>query len=115
MPVDRPLDDAQRALLLDEAVTAVALEPGDLGVFDSGCLHFAANGLHWPVTGGMNAALYHSMLTRPLLAQLRAAARREAGGGDASGDEGDEDDAWAAGESLRPSDLLRELDAGGAG
>jgi len=97
VPMDRPLSPRQARLLEDPEVTLVLLQEGDLAVFDSGALHFASNGAE-----GLAGALYHGVITRPVVPRLRRAAA-SAGGSHAPSDD-------AYGEHLFAADLLRVVD-----
>jgi hypothetical protein len=74
VPTDRPLTPRQTRLLSDPDVTLALIQEGDLAVFASGALHFASNG-----GGGLNAALYHGMITPAAVPRLRLAAAEAAG------------------------------------
>jgi len=117
IPVDRPLDPYQEALLLDKDVSVLSIRQGDLAVFYSGALHFASNGLDDPSTGGLNGALYHGAVTQEVLPFLRnAAAEAEAavaahGSDDEGGDREDESFTPRQGmQAMRASELVREID-----
>jgi hypothetical protein len=98
VPTHGPPTDVQASLLNDPEVTLVLLRPGDLAVFHSGALHFASNGAE-----GLSAALYHGVITRPVLPRLREAAAAPGG----SAPEG----AYAG--HLFASDLLALVEARG--
>jgi hypothetical protein len=100
VPTDRPLTRRQARLLGDADVTLVLLSDGDLAVFDSGALHFASNG-----AGGLNAALYHGMITAGAVARLRLAAAKASGSADSA------DSAYR--NHLFASDLLRIVESRG--
>ena len=77
VPTDRPLRPAEASLLTDKDITLAALRPGDLMVFSSAALHFASNG-----ADGLNAALYHGLVSKAALPRLRAAAQQQAAEGE---------------------------------
>ncbi len=97
VPMDRPLSPRQARLLEDPDMTLVLLQEGDLAVFDSGALHFASNGAE-----GIAGALYHGMITPPVIPRLRRAAA-SAGGPHAPSDD-------AYGEHLFAADLLHVVE-----
>jgi hypothetical protein len=69
VPTDRPLRAHESALLVDPAICVACVQPGDLLVFSSAALHFASNG-----AAGVNAALYHGLVTEASLPRLEVAA-----------------------------------------
>jgi hypothetical protein len=103
VPTDRPLKLHESCLLNDAAVSIAAVRPGDLLVFSSAALHFATNG-----AAGLNAALYHGMVTEASLPRLEEAVAMRAGRG------GGEEEAAASGERvpLSAEDVLREIRMG---
>jgi hypothetical protein len=103
VPTDRPLKLHESCLLNDAAVSIAAVRPGDLLVFSSAALHFATNG-----AAGLNAALYHGMVTEASLPRLEEAVAMRAGRG------GGEEEAAASGGRvpLSAEDVLREIRMG---
>ena len=94
----------ETALLGDHEISVACVLPGDLLCFSSAALHFATNG-----ADGMNAALYHGMVTHASLPRLEEVAARRAAGERRAGavpEMGDDDDDCVA---LSALEILEEI------